>query len=203
MPGNESVHDIILASKSPRRKSLLEQAGLRFSVVPGNFDEGEVAFSDPETYVKTLAEAKAGNISKKYPESWIIGADTIVFIDGKALQKPESKDRAREMLISLSGKWHQVFTGFCVRSFLKNFFFSETVVTGVKFKELSDDQIEWYINTSEPFDKAGGYAIQGLGTILVESVNGSYTNVVGLPVCEVMGCLIRENIIDIKHLGLN
>ena len=186
---------LILASKSPRRNELLEQAGLTFSVIPSDFDESTVALSDPDSYVITLAESKALDISEKHPAGWVIGADTIVLIDRKILGKPASKEKARDMLQRLSGKTHQVLTGYCICCKKKNRFFSETIKTDVRFKKLSDAEIEWYIQTGEPFDKAGAYAIQGIGTFLVKSINGSYTNVVGLPVCEVIEFLIKEGVI--------
>jgi septum formation protein len=186
---------LILASKSPRRSDLLEQAGLTFSVIPSDFDESTVAMSDPDSYVIALAESKALDISEKHPASWVIGADTIVLIDRKILGKPGSQEEARDMLQRLSGKTHQVLTGYCICCKMKNRFFSETVKTDVRFKKLSDAEIEWYIQTDEPFDKAGAYAIQGLGTCLVKSINGSYTNVVGLPVCEVIEYLTKEGAI--------
>jgi septum formation protein len=186
---------LILASKSPRRSDLLEQAGLTFSVIPSDFDESTVAMSDPDSYVIALAESKAIDISEKHPASWVIGADTIVLIDRKILGKPDSQEEARDMLQRLSGKTHQVLTGYCICCKMKNRFFSETVKTDVRFKKLSDAEIEWYIQTDEPFDKAGAYAIQGLGTFLVKRINGSYTNVVGLPVCEVIEFLTKEGAI--------
>ncbi len=193
---NNSQHKprLILASKSPRRSYLLDQAGLTFTVIPSSFDENSVSLSKPETYVKTLAEAKADNVAKSYPESWVIGADTIVVIDGIILGKPDSKEQARTMLKRLSGKTHHVYTGYCICCRAKERIFSNTVKTDVLFKNLADNEIEWYINTSEPFDKAGAYAIQGLGTFIVKSIKGSYTNVVGLPVCEVIEFLIEEGI---------
>lgn len=183
---------IILASKSPRRKHLLEQAGLEFSVIPSDFDESSVAMSDPAACVRALAEFKARDISQKHPGSWIIGADTIVVIDNDTLGKPGSRDEAREMLRRLSGKIHRVLTGYCICCGEKKQLFSDTVKTEVLFKKLRSNEIDWYIETGEPLDKAGAYAIQGLGSFLVKSIEGSYTNVVGLPVCEVMEFLITE-----------
>lgn len=191
---------LILASKSARRRYLLKQAGINFSVIPSDFDENTVPVSSPEIYVKILAESKAKNISDIYPESWVIGADTIVVINGKILGKPSSRDDARTMLKDLSGQKHEVVTGYCICCKAKNRFFSESVITKVIFKDLSKDEIEWYIHTKEPFDKAGGYAIQGLGTFLVKSISGSYTNVVGLPVCEVIEFLIKEQIIGFDSI---
>lgn len=186
---------LILASKSPRRRYLLKQAGLSFEVIPSQLDESTIAMSSPETYVKTLAEKKAADISRQYPMSWVIGADTIVHIDGEILGKPVSKKDARQMIARLSGQTHQVYTGFAVRCEARHAFFADTVKTDVQFKNLTKNEIEWYIQTDEPFDKAGAYAIQGLGTFLVKQIQGSYTNVVGLPVCEVIEILIREGII--------
>jgi septum formation protein len=186
---------LILASKSPRRRYLLEQAGLEFSVIPSNIDESRMPRSSPEAYVRILSEAKADSVSQKYPEKWVIGADTIVLNNGDILGKPESKDDARTMLQRLSGQTHQVLTGYTIVCKAKNKKFSETVKTDVRFKYLSDEEIDWYIHTGEPFGKAGSYAIQGIGTFLVKSIHGSYTNVVGLPVCEVIEFLIKEGII--------
>ena len=198
MKNSQDKPRLILASKSPRRSYLLEQAGLTFTVIPSSFDENSVSLSSPETYVKVLAEAKAADVSKAYPESWVIGADTIVVINGTILGKPDSKEQARTMLKHLSGKTHQVYTGYCICCRAKKRSFSNTVKTDVFFKNLADNEIEWYINTSEPFDKAGAYAIQGLGTFIVKSIKGSYTNVVGLPVCEVIEFLIQEGITGLK-----
>jgi nucleoside triphosphate pyrophosphatase len=190
---------IILASKSPRRRYLLTQAGITFSVVPSRIDESSVPISLPEQYVRDLAEAKANDVARIFPDKWIIGADTIVLIDNMILGKPKSRDDARNMLKRLSGETHQVFTGFAISCTARERLFSETVVTDVLFKELSDDEIEWYVHTKEPFDKAGAYAIQGLGTFLVKRINGSYTNVVGLPVCEVIEFLIREGVVRLDN----
>ena len=192
---------LILASKSPRRRYLLKQAGLSFTVIPSHFDESNVPLSSPEVYVKLLAEAKAHQVSDDYPEKWVIGADTIVMIHESLLGKPSSRAEARLMLKRLSGKTHHVFTGYCICCKSKERSYSEVIKTDVRFKKLSDPEIEWYIRTNEPFDKAGAYAIQGLGTFLVKSIKGSYTNVVGLPVCEVIEFLIDEGIIGLRLDG--
>jgi septum formation protein len=184
----------ILASRSPRRWYLLEQAGLSFSVIPSTIDETSVPLSSPEIYVRALSQAKARNVSEKYPDKWVIGADTIVLKDRTILGKPGSRAQARTMLKQLSGQTHQVLTGYSICCKAKGRNFSETVKTEVLFKNLTHQEIEWYIHTDEPFDKAGAYAIQGLGTFLVKSINGSYTNVVGLPVCEVIECLLKEGV---------
>ncbi|MAF33639.1 MAG: Maf family protein [Desulfobacterales bacterium] len=190
---------IVLASKSPRRRYLLNQAGLSFSVIPSNFDETTVPMSSPHDYVRVLAEEKTKSISEKYEESWVIGADTIVLIGNTILGKPNSTKEARAMLKRLSGRNHRVITGYAICCKSKNRHFSETAETKVCFKKLTDSEIEWYIHTEEPFDKAGGYAIQGLGMFLVRRINGSYTNVVGLPVCEIIEFLLKEG--AIQHMG--
>ena len=190
---------IILASQSPRRRYLLEQAGLEFSVIPSRFDESSLELSSPDVYVRQLAESKARDISEQYPDSWVIGADTIVFIDGTILGKPGSESEARTMLKSLSGKTHQVLTGYCICCRRIGRLFSEAVKTQVRFKKLTEEEIDWYINSGEPFDKAGAYAIQGIGSFLVKRVNGSYTNVVGLPVCEIVEYLIKEKVLRLTN----
>lgn len=186
---------IILASGSPRRKDLLNQAGLIFSVVPSSFDEQSVCIESNEEFVKTIAEKKAADVSKKHSDKWVIGADTIVTCKNKRLGKPKSKKDARRMLKLLSGKMHHVITGYAVKCSDKNIMFSDTVTTKVYFKSLTDREIKWYIDTKEPFDKAGAYAIQGIGSRFVKTIYGSYTNVVGLPVYEVIEFLASKNVI--------
>lgn len=198
-PSTHQAPHLILASKSPRRRYLLKQAGLSFSVIPGDFDENSIAPTEPSRYVRKLAEAKAREVAVRYPRSWVIGADTIVLIDGTILGKPASITEARTMLNHLSGKTHHVLTGYAILCLAKERSFSETVQTAVCFKKLTDKEIEWYIHTQEPFDKAGAYAIQGLGTFIVKSINGSYTNVVGLPVCEVISFLIQEGVLGFEN----
>jgi septum formation protein len=190
---------LILASKSPRRKYLLEQAGIEFDVIPSRFDENSMALRKPDLYVQALSQAKAEDVALKYPDRWVIGADTIVLIDDQILGKPDGTDAARSMLGQLSGQTHQVYTGFTIRCIKRNKTFTDAICTEVTFKELSSNEIEWYIHTNEPFDKAGAYAIQGLGTFLVKAINGSYTNVVGLPVCEVIEHLIQEGVLQMHH----
>lgn len=180
---------LILASQSPRRKELLEQAGLVFTVVPSGVDENEITVTEPAHYARYLAEAKAMDISEKFPDNWVLGADTIVVSDGLVLGKPGNVDEARAMMKRLSGRQHIVYTGFCICCKNSRKKISETVQTLVEFKVLSDGEMTWYVETPEPYDKAGGYAIQGLGAFLVKRIEGSYTSVVGLPVCEVIEAL--------------
>jgi len=143
-----------------------------------------------------LAEAKATEVAELHPESWVIGADTLVLINGAVLGKPDTPSQARQMLQALSGATHRVLTGYCICCQMTGRSFSETVETKVMFKTLSEAEIDWYLTTDEPFDKAGAYAVQGLGSFLVKRIEGSYTNVVGLPVCEVMEYLLREGVVQ-------
>ncbi|MFC1876373.1 Maf family protein [Thermodesulfobacteriota bacterium] len=190
---------LILASKSPRRKELLEQAGLSFVVVPSCVDENGINIMAPENLVKTLAEAKARDVAGAYPESWVIGADTIVLIHGEILGKPDSIETARQMIQQLNGHIHEVFTGYAIFCEAMQTCVSGVEKTEVYFRNLSQQEIEWYIQTDEPYDKAGGYAIQGLGSFLVKRIYGSYTNVVGLPICEVLEHLFKKGIIETAH----
>ena len=198
MQSIENSKILILASQSPRRKYLLSQAGIQFKVIPSQVDESTVPMTSPESYVKILAERKAQDVARQYPENYVIGADTIVLLDGTILGKPRSRNEARQMLTRLSGETHQVLTGFALCCAARSYRYSDAVKTDVRFKNLAPEEIEWYIHTPEPFDKAGAYAIQGLGTFLVKSINGSYTNVVGLPVCEVIELLLKEGIIGLN-----
>ncbi len=194
------MKEIILASQSPRRKYLLEQAGIRFEVIPADIEEEPIKGESPENYVKRLSHEKAMHIAKKHPGKWVIGADTVVVIGGALLEKPGSIDDARSMLQQLSDSTHTVYTGYTLSLISSNGsgdrWLTRSVKTDVLFKKLTQREIEWYISTDEPFDKAGAYAIQGLGTFLVKSIHGSYTNVVGLPVCEVIEDLMAESIIE-------
>ena len=188
-------HPIILASRSPRRRYLLKQAGVHFVVMPATFDESTAPVLSPCDTVQLLAKEKAMEIAGQNPDSWVIGADTIVVIDGQILGKPASASSAREMLIRLSGRTHQVLTAFSLVHMSQNRVIHQVVSTDVLFKPLSNAEIDWYIRTGEPFDKAGSYGLQGIGAFMVQAVYGSYTNVIGLPVCELMNALFRENII--------
>lgn len=183
---------IILASKSPRRQFLLENAGLEFTVYPSRVKEAEFAITQPRDYAMTLAEAKANDVADMYPDSWVIGADSIVWANEKLLEKPRSVEEARDMMAQLSGRTHYVFTGYAIVCRAKAQAFSDVSETAVTFKDLTPAEIEWYIATDEPYDKAGGYAIQGLASFMIKRIDGSYTNVVGLPLCEVMTHLIRQ-----------
>lgn len=191
-----NLERLLLASQSPRRKELLEQTGIEFEIVPSDIDEENISIKNPVKYVKELSFLKADKVSRVYPDSWILGADTIVVIDDQILGKPESEVHAIELLRLLSNREHYVFTGFCIMNKKKNAIIKNVVKTKVSFKLLSDQEIRWYVSTKEPFDKAGGYGIQGVGAFLVKKIFGSYSNVVGLPVCEVVEALIELKIIE-------
>ena len=188
---------IILASQSPRRKELLETAGLEFKIQPADLDEESVTCdSGPADLVKTLARLKAVHIARNNPDAWTIGADTIVAADDIVLGKPEDKQAARDMLSMLEGRSHSVFTGYAVTCPAREILVTETVETRVWFKPLSPEEIRWYADTEEPYDKAGAYGIQGIGAFMVEKISGSYSNVVGLPLSQVIDTLNRLGVIN-------
>ena len=186
---------LVLASQSPRRRDLLVRAGLTFTIDPSHIDEGKIPPSPPARYARDLALAKARDVTCRHPGSWVIGADTIVVKNDVILGKPASRDDAGRMLRMLSGGPHRVFTGFAICCKERGHHYTRTVKTEVVFKTLTEAEIGWYIRTGEPFDKAGGYGIQGFGARLVKRITGSYTNVVGLPVCEVVSHLIEAGVI--------
>ncbi|TWI66974.1 septum formation protein [Desulfobotulus alkaliphilus] len=185
---------LILASASPRRKELLSQTGMEFAIICSQLDEESVQADSPENLACALASAKAGEVAALYPENWILAADTLVVKGNRILGKPGSAPEAASMLRLLSGCTHQVITGVCLMNRIREKTISYAVTTDVLFKQLSDREISWYTADSEPYDKAGGYAIQGLAAHFIRSIKGSYTNVVGLPICEVMETLAQEGI---------
>ena len=193
---------LILASKSPRRHDLLKQAGLDFEVIPSGIEEDSVKNESPKRHVIRLAEAKALDVGSRYPDRWVIAADTIVYIDHLILGKPKDRGEAMSMLRRLSGREHWVMSGFSVRHLGKEEGDRKTVKTAVKVKALTPAEVDWYVRTGEPFDKAGGYAIQGVGAFMIESIRGSYTNVVGLPLCELIEMLSRLGATTISKNGI-
>jgi septum formation protein len=177
---------LILASASPRRQELLRSVGLKFKIIPAHINENGLAGEGPRQHVKRLAREKAMVIAKKYPEAWVLGADTIVVIDGIVLGKPENKTQARKMLQKLSGREHKVFTGFTIAHVAAEIYRTKVIQSAVQFKTISPKEMDWYVASDEPYDKAGGYAVQGQGAFFIKSIRGSYTNVIGLPLCEVL-----------------
>jgi len=187
---NIKVSDrFILASASPRRSELLKQLGLKFDVIPSCIDELTRENETPVEHVRRLATAKAKELAELYPEAWVIGADTIVVVKGDLLGKPANESEARTMLGKLSGCIHLVHTGISVLRKSAEVDLSEVVTSEVIFKDIAPEEIDWYVKTDEPYDKAGGYALQGKGAFFIKEIHGSYTNVIGLPLCEAINLL--------------
>lgn len=186
---------LVLASSSPRRKQLLEEIGLKFDIFPADIDEDIKKGESPEEHTLRLAEKKAKTAAKKVKDSWVIGADTIVFIDSRILGKPSDIHEAREMLLLLSGRYHKVATAFCFFNSATGENIKRVVDSRVKIKNLTNKEIEDYLKTGEPLGKAGAYAVQGIGGFMVEKIEGSYTNVVGLPMEEFQKVLEETGII--------
>jgi septum formation protein len=176
----------ILASISPRRQELLSSVGLKFKIIPAHINEEYLQGESPREHVRRLSKDKAMAIAKKNPSALVLGADTIVVIDGLILGKPKNKKHARDMLGRLSGREHQVFTGFTIAQDAGKVYKTKVIRSAVRFKKISSEEMKWYINSDEPYDKAGGYAVQGKGASFIKSIRGSYTNVIGLPLCEVL-----------------
>ncbi|SHI90836.1 septum formation protein [Malonomonas rubra DSM 5091] len=176
---------IILASASPRRKELLEQIGLQFDIIPSNADEIVLPNETPEEHVVRLSIDKATEVAQRSGSNgrWFIGSDTIVLCDDQILGKPQDEKHAAQMLKMLSGREHRVLSGYAILDRKTGAQKAEAVSTKVAFRNLTEDEIARYIATGEPMDKAGSYAIQGLAVCFVAGIEGSYTNVVGLPLC--------------------
>ncbi len=192
---NTCNQSLILASASPRRKALLEQLGLPFVVVPSEMPEPGYNHPTPADYVRQLAEGKARCVASRFAEQWVIAADTAVILDGSLLDKPLTPEDSRRLMRCLSGRRHEVYTGFCVCCLKQARCITRVVKTDVCFRTLSEAEIRWYATTPEPYDKAGGYGVQGLGAIWIRHIDGSYANVVGLPVCELVEVLLQEQIV--------
>ena len=190
--------NIILASQSPRRKELLGRMGIRdFETISPNVDESVFHGLPPEELVRRLSAEKAAAVAGRAGEDAIvIAADTVVALDGAVLGKPADELDAFKMLSALSGVRHQVYTGVTVcRGGEKQ---TAHEVTDVTFRELSEEEIEHYIATGEPMDKAGAYGIQGYGALLIQGISGDYYNVMGLPVCRLSGMLARFGVDCLK-----
>lgn len=184
---------MILASKSPRRKEILETQGFNFRIVVPNIDESSDKAGVVEQIID-IAQKKAAAVAELNRDEYVVAADTVVVIDDKVLGKPGNRDRAREMLETLSGRTHQVITAYAFKNVEKNIQFADAVVTDVKFRKLDDETIEWYLETGEPMDKAGAYGIQEKGAILVEKIMGDFFSVMGFP--------ISDFINQLKNLGI-
>ena len=178
---NIDQYEIILASQSPRRYELLKMIGLNFKVRPSHAEEINKDNLPPVEYTLENARLKGFEIANKSPDSLVISADTVVVHGGEILEKPEDEAHARQILKKLSGKTHEVVTGFGLTLLADNRAVFNHEISKVTFRNLSQSEISAYINTGEPFDKAGGYGAQGTGSLLIKRIDGCFFNVVGLP----------------------
>lgn len=171
---------LILASGSPRRAEILGFVGWEFTKQVADIDETVLPGEHPEEYVRRLAGEKAGAVALKCEGSLVLGADTIVVIDGEIIGKPFDQDDARAMIRKLSGRWHEVLTGVALVRDLESSIGSQT--TRVKFNELNDEEVEFLVREGDPLDKAGAYAVQAQAALFIDNIEGDYWNVVGLPI---------------------
>lgn len=185
------IAGIVLASQSPRRKMLLEKLNVAFQVVPSRLAELPPMGERPNAYAARMALEKAVKVGQFFPDHLVIGADTVVAIQDVILGKPKSPQEAVLMLSRLSGQVHEVWTGICVYHARSGTEIVKAVSTAVRFRELTQDEIDAYVQSGEPMDKAGAYAIQGLGKSLVRDLKGSYHNVIGLPTME-LGKILEQ-----------
>ena len=186
----------ILASSSPRRRELLLRLQTPFDIILPDVDESIIPpDGSPETYCTALAELKANDISQHYPNNLVIGSDTIVVLDDQIMGKPEDKAMAQNMLETLSGKTHHVYTGVCLKWADKNIHHLFAEITTVTFRELSEADINHYIESCPPYDKAGSYGIQDWSAVFVQEIKGCYDNVVGFPISRFYQ--------ELKKLGIN
>jgi len=189
-----NLRPLVLASRSPRRRELLARLGLSFEIHPAGVKESPPSPGEaPADYALSLARLKAQTVVLRFPKRAVLAADTIVVEGGKILGKPRGRSEAYEMLQRLSGGWHEVITAYSIMVDSREQ--NRVVRTQVLFKELAPEEIEAYLDTGEPFDKAGAYAIQGLASYMVKEVKGSVTGVIGLPLAEVVEDLLNLGII--------
>ena len=180
---------ITLASASPRRRELLSSLGFELKIMPSSAEEELLTGLSPEETVRHIALLKARDVARSADVFPVVAADTLVYLDGRPLGKPRGEQDAKSMLRALSGRSHHVASGVAVISGARELSSSET--TEVFFRELSEREIDWYVKTGEPMDKAGAYGIQGLGSVFIERIDGDFFNVMGLPLCRL--CLmLRE-----------
>jgi len=184
---------LVLASGSPRRRDFLAELGLTFEVRVTDIDESPQSGEQPVDFVARLAQEKARAVAE--PGAWVLAADTAVVLDGEILGKPSDEAAACVMLMRLSGRWHEVWTGFCLHRPETAELCVRAVCTKVRFITLTPELCRAYVRTGEPLDKAGAYGIQGKGCFLVSEIRGSYTNVVGLPMAEILNVLWSHKVI--------
>jgi septum formation protein len=188
------VTRFVLASSSPRRRQLLESIGLQFDVIPSAVPEELDRGETPEEYVIRLSREKAAAVAETNRDRWIIAADTIVVLGDQVLEKPHDTADAKRMLAAIAGQTHVVYTGVTVKCLQKNYADTHVAVSEVRMLPLSAKEIDWYVGTGEPLDKAGAYAAQGAGALFIESIHGSHTNVVGLPLALLFQMLRRAGL---------
>ena len=186
---------LILASGSPRRRDFLAELGIAFEVRVTDIDETPQTGEQPVDFVARLSREKAQAVEQAGAEAWVLAADTAVVVDGEILGKPGDEAEACAMLMRLSGRWHEVWTGFSLCCQATAELCTKTVCTRVRFLTLTPELCRAYVRTGEPLDKAGAYGIQGKGCFLVPEISGSYTNVVGLPMTEVLETLLHYKVI--------
>jgi septum formation protein len=192
---------LVLASASPRRRELLGMVGISFEIIPSRIEETELNGADPALTARSYARKKAEAVARQEgdrADHWFLGVDTIVILDRRVMGKPADRDQAREFLSTLSGRRHQVITAYCLLRPSGRELLEKTISSQVKIRAMAPAEIEAYLDTDEPYDKAGAYAAQGVGASLVEAIEGSYTNVVGLPLAELTMDLLRLGIIEPK-----
>ena len=192
----ETKGELILASASPRRRRFLSEIGLKFAVRAAQVDERVLPGEKAGEFVKRVSLDKAGVVALESPGAWVLAADTAVVLAEEILGKPQSSDGAVRMLMRLSGREHDVWTGFCLLNRQLDIIVQRAVQTKVWFAEQPEEVCRAYVGTGEPLDKAGGYGIQGKGGFMVRRIAGSYSNVVGLPLAEVLEELIRFGVIS-------
>lgn len=180
---------VVLASASPRRADVLRMLGLSFRVAPADVEERLGAVESPHGYVERLSREKASRVAAAHPDALVVGGDTVVVLDGRVLEKPSGPPEAVDMLVSLAGRKHRVYSGLAVAANGK--MESRVARAGVTFRPVTRDLIERYVETGEPLDKAGSYGIQGCGAALVDRIEGDYFTVVGMSVAAFMGVLPR------------
>jgi septum formation protein len=186
---------IILASGSPRRRQYLEEMGILFTVRTTAVNEQPFDRESPQDFVRRMAREKAAAVSAEHPDSWVISGDTIVCLGDKILGKPTDENAAVSLLMALAGREHRVKTGFCVSHRGYGVDIVRLVTTRVLFADFSEAVARAYVATGESLDKAGAYGIQGKGVFLVRSIEGSYSNVVGLPLYELLEVLLDNDVI--------
>jgi nucleoside triphosphate pyrophosphatase len=188
----------ILASSSPRRRELLTSIGLDFDVVPSHTPEEHQPGEAPEEYVARLSRDKANAIATKHRSQWVIAADTTVLLGDQLLEKPADKADAVRMLSLIAGQTHIVYTGVTLQNLDRQYRETRVAESEVRILPLSPSDVEWYVATGEPLDKAGAYAVQGIGAMFIESIHGSYTNVVGLPLAMLFQMMRKVGIDPLK-----